>query len=139
MQRAVDFCRRHGLAPIPRCGGHSYGGAINGVAPDATAFVHRDALCQLEISGTWGSASSRATIEQVQAWLTHTARAIGPYTNGQSYENYIDQSLADWKTAYYGANLPRLERIKRAHDPDDVFAFPQAIPPARRATHSAVR
>ena len=30
VQRAIDFCRRHALAPIPRCGGHSYGGYSTG-------------------------------------------------------------------------------------------------------------
>jgi len=110
----------------------SYGGAINAVAPSATAFVHRDALCQLEMSGTWGAGSSAATIAAVQSWLAHTARSLAPFTNGQAYQNYIDPTLVDWQQAYYGSNLPRLERVKRVYDPDDVFAFPQSIPVARR-------
>jgi FAD/FMN-containing dehydrogenase len=120
---------------LPGLGGalvfDSYGGAINRVPAGATAFVHRDALCQLEISGTWGAGSSASTIAAVQRWLDDTARAIAPYANGQAYQNYIDPTLADWRSAYYGTNLPRLERIKREYDPDDVFSFRQSIPLAR--------
>jgi FAD/FMN-containing dehydrogenase len=119
---------------LPDLGGalvfDSYGGAINAVPPAATAFVHRDALCQLEISGSWGAASSATTVAAVQSWLEHTAGAIAPFTNGHAYQNYIDPTLADWQIAYYGSNLPRLERVKRAYDPDDVFSFRQSIPPA---------
>jgi FAD/FMN-containing dehydrogenase len=116
----------------------SYGGAINAVPPQATAFVHRDALCQLEISGTWGAGSSAATVAGVQSWLAHTAAAVAPYTDGHAYQNYIDPTLADWRSAYYGSNLPRLERIKRAYDPDDVFSFRQSIPLAPRELRGEV-
>jgi len=30
VQRCVEFARTHGIAPIPRCGGHSYGGYSTG-------------------------------------------------------------------------------------------------------------
>lgn len=62
-----------------------------------------------------------------QAWLAATAQAFGPYVEG-AYQNYIDPTLADWEHAYYGANLQRLVRIKRAVDPDDFFHFAQSIP-----------
>jgi FAD/FMN-containing dehydrogenase len=117
---------------LPELGGglafDAMGGAINAVAPDATAFVHRDALCGVQISGSWGSGTDTSTAAAVQDWLVQTASAIAPYTNGEAYQNYIDPTLADWQSAYYGANLPRLESIRRRYDPDAVFNFAQAIP-----------
>ena len=119
---------------LPGLGGglafDAYGGAINAVASDATAFVHRDSLCQLQLSGSWGPGASSETTSAVADWLAETAAALAPYTNGESYQNYIDPTLADWQQAYYGSNLPRLEAVKRAYDPDNVFSFAQSIPPA---------
>jgi len=106
----------------------SYGGAINAVAPDATAFVHRGALCQIQISASGASAPS--DVAAAQSWLAGTAAALAPYSDGQAYQNYIDPTLADWQQAYYGSNLPRLVEVKRAYDPDDLFHFAQSIPTA---------
>jgi hypothetical protein len=121
---------------LPALGGalafDGFGGAINAVAPGATAFVHRNAIAQLQIDASWGAGASNQTVATIQSWLGHTASALAPYTNGQAYQNYIDPTLADWKQAYYSSNLARLERVKRAYDPDDVFSFAQSIPVAPR-------
>lgn len=106
----------------------AYGGIINRVAPGATAFVHRDALCAIESSVSWGPNPSAATVAAGQAWLTHVAATLAPYTDGSAYQNYIDPTLADWQQAYYGANLDRLIRVKQTYDPSDVFHFAQSIP-----------
>jgi FAD/FMN-containing dehydrogenase len=102
----------------------SYGGAINSVNPTATAFVHRDALAGVQMVASWGSGPEPAN---VASWLTTAATDMAPHASG-AYQNYIDPTLADWQEAYYGANLPRLVKVKAAVDPDDFFHFAQSIP-----------
>jgi hypothetical protein len=104
------------------------GGAIGRPAPDATAFVHRNAICSAQYSVTLQQSDSPAYIAQAQLWLDSFYAALRPYVSGQAYQNYIDPTLVDWATAYYGTNLARLTEVKKKWDPDDVFHFAQSIP-----------
>jgi FAD/FMN-containing dehydrogenase len=88
--------------------------------PKATAFVHRDQLASVQIFAA-GDGSART-------WVNAARKAIRPATSGFSYQNYIDPDLATWKHAYYGANLPRLQQVKRRYDPGNLFRFAQSIP-----------
>lgn len=106
----------------------AYGGAINRVAPGATAFVHRRALCAIQATVTWPAVPTGPAFAVGEGWLRAAGRALRPHTTGGAYQNYIDPHLANWARAYYGSNLERLTAVKRAYDPDDVFRFPQSIP-----------
>ncbi|HWF35431.1 MAG TPA: FAD-binding oxidoreductase [Solirubrobacteraceae bacterium] len=106
----------------------AYGGAVNRVPAGATAFVHRNTICAIQATVTWGSAPSGRALAAGEQWLSSAANALAPFTTGGAYQNYIDPRLAGWQHAYYGSNLGRLTRIKRAHDPDNIFRFAQSIP-----------
>jgi FAD/FMN-containing dehydrogenase len=106
----------------------AYGGAINAVAPTATAFVHRQELCALQASVSWAPATAPTLVEAAQSWLAGTAASLAPFVSRSAYQNYIDPTLVDWAEAYYGSNLPRLVELKRRYDPEDVFHFAQSIP-----------
>ena len=104
-----------------------YGGALNRIAPDATAFVHRDQLFSAQMLAYYGSAGEGPAADR---WLNSLESGLRAFTTGEAYQNYIDPGLAGWKLAYYGTNLSRLRAIKRTWDPDGVFRFRQSIPPA---------
>jgi FAD/FMN-containing dehydrogenase len=103
------------------------GGAVNRVAPGATAYVHRDALFQAQYTTGWLVGSGSAGAARQHAWQRAFWQSMRPYASGQAYQNYIDPDLANWRQAYYGANYARLTQVKAAYDPDRVFTFPQAI------------
>jgi FAD/FMN-containing dehydrogenase len=99
----------------------SYGGAINEVAPEATAFVHRHARFSVQILSYAGDvATARSRVARARS-------RVAPHGNGQAYQNYADPSLAGPAHAYYGANYGRLQSIKAAIDPENRFRLKQGV------------
>jgi FAD/FMN-containing dehydrogenase len=98
----------------------AYGGAINQVAPDATAFVHRDARFSVQIVSYAALGTARRRVRRARA-------KIAPFGNGAAYQNYADLDLRSPRRAYYGANLERLKSVKAATDPEGRFAPAQGI------------
>jgi hypothetical protein len=100
-------------------------GAPNAVRPDATAYVHRDALFVSQYQARWQRENEPANL----AWANGLYDAVAPYRSGFAYQDYIDPDLEDWQHAYYGANFARLREVKSRYDPDDFFRFARSIPP----------
>jgi FAD/FMN-containing dehydrogenase len=97
-----------------------YGGAINRVPAAATAFAHRSMLYSLQYYAGGADPTSLG-------WLTQFQQAMRPYVSGAAYVNYIDPKLTNWAHAYYGSNYPRLQAIKKRHDPMNLFHFAQSV------------
>jgi hypothetical protein len=102
---------------------------VNAIPSDATAFVHRDNLFGIQYQARWHHGAPQEVAAANIAWTNELYEQTKPYRSGFAYQDYIDPELEDWEHAYYGANLPRLRRVKSKYDPDDFFRFAQSIPP----------
>ncbi len=98
------------------------------MAPGATAFVHRRALASAQYVADFPPGVRNNAVRSATSWMDSWYTSLRPYVSGEAYQNYIDPALADWPHAYYGANLPRLQKIKVKWDPDGVWRFRQSIP-----------
>ncbi|MGW0752178.1 FAD-binding protein [Streptomyces sp. NPDC002587] len=113
-----------------------YGGRVNTAAPDATAAAQRDSVLKAAFMSVWGDeGADEANIRQLREMYRDVYAATGGVpvpneANDGSYINYADSDLADpewntsgvpWHTLYYKDNYPRLQRVKKAYDPGDVF------------------
>jgi len=126
--KAISRCQTSPTLGEGGVGLDAFGGAINRVAADATAFVHRDALFSAQYAATWNANAAASIVEMNHSWLTEMWQEMRPYASGAAYQNYIDPDLVHWQRAYYGSNLPRLQHVKAAYDPSDLFHFEQSIP-----------
>lgn len=104
------------------------GGKANTVPRGATAFVHRDTI----FSAAFLASNATGPVPQeAVASAEHFADAgfnvIDPYSNGETYLNFYDPRLKDWKGGYYAENYPKLTRVKHAYDPYDRFNFAQSV------------
>jgi hypothetical protein len=105
----------------------TYGGAINKVAPNATAFAHRgNTKYSIQYYKEWSDpADSDANISAMQTLYA----SMRPYVSGGAYVNYCDLDLGDrFANAYWGDNLPRLMKIKADVDPKNIFNHAQSVP-----------
>ena len=127
----LDAVEQRQASPVLSGGGFvldAAGGAINRVAPDATAYVHRRSLAMLQYSASWVDSSPPSVVAANRQWIGTAWRLMRPYVSSGAYSNYADPDLVDWEQAYWGSNFTRLTEVKRAYDPGNVFHFPQSIP-----------
>ncbi|MGW2670533.1 FAD-binding oxidoreductase [Streptomyces sp. NPDC001272] len=103
------------------------GGAVNRVPAGATAFVHRDSAFLAQYLAYWPPSATTADTARHLRWLDGLWQALRPWAGGRAYQNYADPRLPGWRAAYYGPNLARLERVRRAYDPGRLLRFPQAV------------
>ncbi|HTW85192.1 MAG TPA: FAD-binding oxidoreductase [Candidatus Sulfotelmatobacter sp.] len=112
----------------------SYGGAVNAIAPDATAVAQRSSILKLQYQVYWTDpADDDANLAWIRDFYTSVyARtggvpiADGPVTDG-CFINYCDTDLADWPALYYKQGYARLARVKRMWDPTNAFHHAQSI------------
>ncbi len=128
--KAISRCQTSPTLGEGSVGLDAFGGAINRVAADATAFVHRDTLFSAQYAATWNANAPASIVETNHSWLTEMWQELHPYASESAYQNYIDPDLIHWQHAYYGSNLLRLQHVKAAYDPSDLFHFEQSISPA---------
>jgi FAD/FMN-containing dehydrogenase len=102
------------------------GGAASRVAPDATAYPHRNAQFTLAIGALW---SDPAEAERCLTWTERVWEATRPFADGV-YVNFLDAEGDDRVRGAYGANLARLAKVKHAFDPTNFFRTNHNIAPA---------
>ena len=102
------------------------GGAISDVAPDATAYPHRDIAFSVTPGARW---MDPAQDEQCLRWIREDCAALGEEAAGGAYSNFIAE--ADGRAAdAYGTNYDRLAALKAIWDPGNLFRLNQNVQPA---------
>jgi FAD/FMN-containing dehydrogenase len=101
-------------------------GACHRVAPDATAFGHRDANFAMVVVSAWDNpADDDANVH----WVRDYSAAMAPYSEAGGYINFMDSDDTNRVQANYGNNYARLVEAKRKYDPGNLFKVNQNIVP----------
>lgn len=102
------------------------GGAINRIAPDATAYPHRNANFVMTVHTRW---ESRSDDMMCIEWAKELADKTAPYSTGGVYVNFISEG-ENRIAAAFSSNYERLAKIKLKYDPENFFRVNQNILPA---------
>jgi hypothetical protein len=124
---AIDAHLEHGpKVPDVSSTVHIYpiNGAAQRVAPDATAFGHRDASFATVVAGMWPDPSKN---EANIRWVRDYSDAIAPHSDEGGYVNFMSGDDQGRVAANYGQNYDRLAQVKRTYDPGNLFHMNQNI------------
>jgi len=103
------------------------GGAMARVAPDATAFAHRQQRVMVNVAAMYVGPTDRVVKE---AWVRDLAAGLEG-GDGAAYVNFVnDEGPERVRAAYPGATWDRLATIKARYDPENLFRRNHNIPPA---------
>lgn len=94
------------------------GGAIDRIGPDESAFAHRGARFNVSIDAVWHDpALDEASISWArELWRTLEPVSRGVYLNFAGFDGDTDPALV------LGAHEARVEEVRRAYDPEGLFA-----------------
>ncbi|WP_251092779.1 FAD-binding oxidoreductase [Streptomyces sp. Caat 7-52] len=123
------YCTRAETMPVPTSTQHllfPQGGAI-AAGPHEYPVPYRDAPWALHPFAIW---QDPADDERAIAWVREVRADARPWSTGAVYLNFIGEEGSERVRAGLGeGNLLRLEKVKRAYDPDNVFRFNHNIRP----------
>ncbi|CAG8545765.1 463_t:CDS:2 [Ambispora leptoticha] len=103
----------------------AYGGIFSKQPSNLTAYVHRSNTrlgVQVSVSLTGDTKKDKQLLDWIKSWDTK----VRPFSDGSSYQGYVDADLTNPQEAYFGSNLPRLQIIKAKYDPNNTFSNPQS-------------
>ena len=103
----------------------------NATRAASSSYAHRDKLFLIQFyDRQYSGAYPSNGYSFLDGWVANVTAALTPADWGM-YINYADSSLnrTTAQNVYYGASLPRLQRIKAAVDPKELFYYPQSIQP----------
>ena len=103
-------------------------GAVHRIAPEDTAWNHRDVTWSMVIAGIDPDPKNAPRLIE---WGRSYWKALHPLSAGAGYVNFImdDEDQSRVKTAY-GTNHDRLASIKKKYDPANLFRVNHNIRPA---------
>jgi hypothetical protein len=113
------------------------GNVMNSIGRTDTAYVHRNMSTLLRPTCAWPDDAAREGIDDAPgsvggdllAWTEDMIAAIAPETPHESYQNFPNRLIKDWKQQYYAENLDKLMKVKTKYDPTNLFNNAQSIPP----------
>jgi len=105
-------------------------GAATRVAPDATAFPHRQPAFSVLLLGQCAEpADAEATI----AWVRDTFELLQPHLSDGRYTNFLSADDAGVVRQGYADNYQRLVDVKRTYDAHNLFRLNLNVDPAQHA------
>jgi FAD/FMN-containing dehydrogenase len=127
---AVERHVRNGNAmPTPQSSMHLYpiDGAASRVTSTDTPWAYRD--------GKWaevivGVDPDPANAKRLKDWSIAYWEDLHPYSMGGAYVNFMMEEGQERVQATYRDNYPRLAKLKRKYDPENLFHVNQNISPA---------
>jgi FAD/FMN-containing dehydrogenase len=105
-----------------------FGGAMRRIAPEATAFPHRQLDYDIVITSMW---TDPAEAERNIAWTRDFSDALRPFAPAAVYVNYLGVEGEERVRAAYGVNYDRLVALKTRYDPANLFRLNQNVVPTR--------
>ena len=127
---AIAAHLEHGpKVPVVNSTVHIYpiNGAVHDVAPDATAFGHRDSKYAMVIAGMWPDPAQN---EANTRWVKNYYKGLAPHAEEGGYINFAAGDDMNRVRANFGRNYDRLCDVKSKYDPENVFRHNQNISPA---------
>jgi FAD/FMN-containing dehydrogenase len=113
--------------PAARIAMPAFGGAMNRVAPDATAFWHRNAGHNVIVQASSDDGSGDS---QIMEWVKARWPAIEPSTIGFYANTNLSDAPTDRILGVYGGNYDRLVALKNKYDPTNLFRLNANVKPA---------
>ncbi len=118
-----------GKLPSPQCEIFigTLGGRTGRVDPGAMAYSSRDANYVLNVHGRWDTPEEDAPCI---AWAREFFAKSQPFASAGAYVNFLTEEEADRVAFAYGPAYPRLQEVKKAYDPANLFRMNQNIKPS---------